>query len=648
MENEEQISKGLPRNTIMFCDKPWKFPTIGLTFLVLLTFAWGFYILDTYTADDFFDGLDDLSITEFLFRDVAGSNAQSISEAVAPGVVGIGATGVNMSITASGVIVSPGGHVLTTLHSVNGLPGIDVHVRTASGIRQYPAEIVKSNPAHDLVLLKILTTDRFLFFPLADTSVLRGGERVFALGQGAAGNLILKEGRILAINRTSTIGDVQLTTLLGSDAVYSWEQNGGPLVNQRGELVGVNLTLVGPSGMVEGHAVPSHVILAHFQDVIDFKIAPPFLAPPANVGAVSVPAAGTAPAPRTAPAVGGGGSAAWWTMARARMAQGAQENPSLGMNVAAQTVPAAPARLDTEHLGGVRIGGYTVGHMLGLALLGLAAGIASGMMTMGGGVIHVAGMMIFFGYGMYLIRPVVYLTNLFVFGAAARRNHRSGLIMWDTVRALTPWAVVGVVVGYFIGNAIGDEAISVFLGIFALLMTAKGLHEIFAEDPEEILVKAGQNGEEGSLLTDDFLDEAIIGGPRAEPPPPTVSRQTRNAGLGMPVGLVSGILGISGGVVAVPLQRFFGDTSLRNAIANSSVIVFWSSLSGALVSFSHGISTGLIEWQAPLSLSAIMVPGAVVGGIVGAKLMKVLPTTILKWTYSGIMAVIAVKMLLLS
>ena len=658
MEQIGKPTRRLPRNTIMFCEKPWKIPAAVLSLLVLLTMVWAVFIVGTYPDDDFYEDVYDLSVPEFLFRDMGGPSASSISDSVSPGVVGIGAAGVNMPMAASGAIVSAAGHVLTALHPVSGVEEIDVRVRTASGIRQYRAEVVKSLPSHDLALLKILTPDRFMYFSLADTSAAQTGMRVFGIGIGANGNGIVKEGRILNTNAALNVGEMKLSHLLGTDAIFSWEQNGGPLVNDNGEIVGINLTVKGPYATVEGFAVPAHVIASHFADVVTFKTAKTGAAN-APRQPVSVPVAGPVagtmaqPQPRMAP--GTGGSSAWWTMARRQVAQ---DNSSLGMNVAIANAPpamaAAPGTManptpmvDTEHLGGVRIAGYSIGDIFGLAVLAVVVGITSGMMTMGGGILQVAGLMIFFGYGMYLIRPVAYLTNLFVFGAASLRNDRSGLVMWNVVRALAPWAVVGVVLGYFIGNSLGDKAIIFLLGLFALLMTAKGLHEIFSDAPEEILVKSGV--EETPTMADDILEDSLVDelGIASDPLRQTMEQQTRSAILGLPSGLISGILGISGGVVAVPIQRFFSGVSMQNAIANSSVIVFWASLAGALVAFIHGISSGLIEWQAPLTLAAIMIPGAFVGGIVGAKLMKLLPVIALKWFYTVIMAVIAIKMLIL-
>ncbi|MEO5374201.1 MAG: TSUP family transporter [Alphaproteobacteria bacterium] len=703
----------LSPNTMAFCVRPWQPFAAALAVLVFATFAWGFYILDHFKEDTVFSGIDDLSITAFLFRDVASPpDAQRLLDVVPPAVVGISGRGVNSSVVASGAIVGANGYVLTTLHSVTPLPDIDVHVRTSTGVRRYQAQVVKSEPAHDLALLKMRTTDRFLFFVIGDAQGLSATAPVFGFGHGLRGNTVFRAGRIVGSNVSLMADGGPISNLLASDAIYAWEQNGGPLVNANGELIGIGIALTGPTGQIQGYAVPSQVISTHFQDVVKFKQAP--VAAVADVAAVAaaapagVPvmpyAAPVAMAPPGVPSSGvspvadAPGSASWWAMARAQVAR---ENETLGVNVAvpngpapngpvpnvavpgvgtapAPTVPPVAARpgvtppspamvpspaaprvapvrpifsvpnVDPDHGFGVTIGGYQIGNILGLAALALVAGIVGGMMTMGGGVVQVAGMMVFFGYGMYLIRPVAYLTNVFVYGAAALRNDRSGLVVWENVRALAPWGVAGVVIGYFIGNAIDDTIVAIVLGVFAMLMAMKGLHEIFYDrKDEEILVARGVGTRKpaaSGLDVDALFDETRQRHPRPEPRLDHV----HNAGLGLPMGLISGILGISGGVVEVPLQRFFGGMSLQNAIANSSVLVFWASVGGAAVAFIHGITTGLIDWQAPLSLALIMIPGAYVGGLIGAQVMKVLPQIALKWIYTAIMLATSIKLLSVS
>ncbi|MBF0246957.1 MAG: TSUP family transporter [Alphaproteobacteria bacterium] len=647
----------LADNTILFCEKPWKIPAMALTALVALTFAWGFYILDTY-REGYIDDVEDLSVTEFLFRNTATPDVQQLYSMVSPAVVGIAGRGVNGTTVSSGAILSSSGYVMTTLHSVANLTDIDVLVKTATGMKRYPAQIVKSQPAHDLVLLKMLTNDRFLYFKLADPNATAAGMPVFGFGQSGNGQTVVKQGAVQSTNMALTAGNMNISHLLGTDAIYSWEQNGGPLVNVRGELVAIGVALASPSGRVEGFAVPAQVIMAHFQDVVNFNQPQPVNFAAAAGAAQPVQAAATisnngATGPQAVQGTTGGASS-WWAMARQQLVQSqggqtAATPGAMGLNVAfvaAAPDPIIPA--DTEHLLSGRIGGYHIADIIGLALLGLAAGVTGGMMTMGGGILQVAGMMAIFGYGMYLIRPVAYLTNVFVYGGAALRNNKSGLVMSEKVKSLAPWAVLGVIGGYFIGNTLGDHAIATLLGAFALVMAAKGLHEIFGPHIDEILVRGDDDGDLLDEDADTILDDLLEGEDRSRNErADKAAALVKNGLLGTPMGLVSGILGISGGVVEVPLQRFFGGLSLQNAIATSSVLVFWASLAGAIVSFAHGTAAGLIEWQAPLVLAAIMIPGAYVGGRLGARLMKVLPVITLKWFYTIVMTAIAVKLLLL-
>ena len=608
----------LAHNTVVFCERPWRLPTMIMSFLVLVTFGWGIYILNSYEEDDFFGSNTDLSVSQFLLRDVAMVDSQRLYSTVPPAVVGIGSGGVNAAPSAAGAIVGANGYVVTTLHSVANLPEIDVQVYTPTGIRRFPAQIVKTIPTHDLVLLKMQTAERFMFFRMANAQTALPGQPVFAFGRNMSGAAIVRQGAVQSANMSLDVGGVQITHLLRSDAVYSWEQNGGPLVNAQGELVGVNIAVQGVGGRTDGFTVPAQVIISHFQDILKFKTAAQTAAAPQALGvaATVVPAAGN--------------SAAWWAKAR---------------TVAAPIPQALP--LDAEHASGFTIAGYSMSDALGLLALALAAGVTGGMMTMGGGVLQVAGMMVFFGYGMYLIRPVAFLTNVAVYGASAWRNNQSGLIQWDKVIPLIPWGVGGVVFGYFIGNAIGDGIVGILLGIFAALMAVKAVMEMLSPETETaasavpandhvdeidamLSGKAAPSSAEGNILESLKIPEGPV----------------RSAVLGIPMGLISGILGISGGVIEVPLQRYVGKISLQNAIANSSVLVFWASVAGSVVAFLHGTSTGLIHWQAPITLSLLMIPGAYVGGLLGARLMRVLPIQTLKGIYALTMAAIALKMLL--
>ncbi|SCA56088.1 Trypsin-like serine protease [Candidatus Terasakiella magnetica] len=649
-ENEEVIKKPTLFGAKGFCSSPWQGLAIGFLAMVILTFVWGFIILNGYKEDTHFEKHKHLGLSEFLLRDAAGA-PDKIASALAPGIVGISGALPNMPLMASGSLVSPQGHVLTVLHPLQNLDQLYVYVRTAEGIKPFKAEVIETNANHNLAILKIISKKRFQYFTLANASNLEVKSPVIALGQTRSGNVVINQGQLQTLDTTLNVAGKPMKALAATDAVFSWHQTGGPLVNRRGEIVGVNLAFNGKNGVIDGFMIPTYVVMTHFADVVNFKVGQDL-----GANAAAAPAAWK---PKQQVANNGSvTSNAWWQITAATQAQqGATVNPNtqsnnntFGMNVVANGVN--HAMTDLEHLGGTRILGFPLKDIVGLALLGLGAGLISGMMTMGGGILHVAGMMIVFGYGIYLIRPVAYLTNLFIFGAAAHRNIKSGLVMWDTVKKLLPWAVIGMVGGYFIGNYIGDGGIAFLLGAFALTMTLKGLHEIFAAVPDNILVKSGDKtvdeveviheGDDDSYI-DDLLNED-----KEEAKDGPFGINLKDVFLGLPIGLISGILGISGGVLAVPLQRFFKKQAIQNAIANSSVVVFWASAMGALVAFIHGTSAGLIDWETPLIMTMIMVPGAFAGGALGARLMKVLPSIFLKWFYTIIMAAIAVKILFLS
>jgi len=622
----------LPKNTIVFCGRPWKWPAAILSALVVLTFAWGVYLINNYDEDESL-GSDDSSVTAFLFRNVAAPDLQRLYYSVPPAVVGVVGGGVNAGPVAAGAIIGNAGYVVTTLHSVANLTNVEIQVSTQTGVRRFPAQVVKSVPTHDLVLLKMLTRERFLFFKMAESATLAPGQAVFAFGRNGQGAAVVRQGSLVSTNATLDVGGSPITHLLRSDAVYSWQQNGGPLVNTQGELVGINIAANGPGGQVEGFTIPGQVLIAHFQDVLRFK--------PGNAPALAASGGQM---------VNAAGSASWWAKARTQ-AGGAPAAPGLGLNVA-QTLPTAPSGtpfLDADHSGGWQFAGYPLADALGLVVLALAAGITGGMMTMGGGVLQVAGMMVFFGYGMYLIRPVAFLTNVAVYGASAWRNNNAGLVQWDKIIPLIPWGVAGVVIGYFMGNAIGDSVVGILIGLFSLAMAAKAVHEIAYGDPEP---KDGVSPKSTATEFDDVLaDEAPVAKPNGQRKLfdfHVPEGHARSAVLGLPMGLISGILGISGGVIEVPLQRYVGKIGLQNAIANSSVLVFWASVAGTLVAFTHGITSGLIHWEAPVFLALLMIPGAYFGGILGARLMHVLPVPVLKGVYAATMAAIAIKMLFAS
>ena len=696
-----------------FCRQPWHIGAMLLGFGFMFTIVWAFHLLHDLGDDLLFlrfaksDSSDRRGPTDQKANQKANQKAdqkanQKANQSMMPtafnstiAAISPGATPVDMRIRAalvniagmrrvdgavppqfvtsgSGVLVTANGYVATTAHVLTGLGEILVRVQTPSGPRQYTAQLVKTDPNHNLAILKLVSRDLFPYLFLApEALVLKPGDSVIAWGDPNGTNAMVHRGQVNQVEVSVTVGGYNLTHLLQTGAVSHWSQSGGPLLDEQGRVVGINVVAQSAMGVV-GYAIPSDVLLAHFQDVVSFPLV---VSPGAAVKNTPVALGGPSVTPPVVRAgafgnglgvpVGRGGRPAdgWWTQAQIEYGTPkgmVSQSPfeGMGMYVAAgvplQALPRReierfpqPTMVPVVHTTDQRFWGYSLETLLGLLALGLISGISGGMMTMGGGIIKVTGLLLFFGYGMLLIRPVAYITNIFLYGAAVLRYRRYDLILWDSVRGLIPWAMAGVVLGYFIGNVIGTPFIRYLLGVFAALVGVRMLVEILAGRKKRQPVVELYPEQTKNKPTDTLLRYLGIGQVSSENQTSVAHKSmTRDGILGLPMGIVSGILGITGGVVEVPLQRYVVGVPLRNAIANSAVLVFFASLVGSCVAMAHGVQTGAFEWSAPVKLAIILIPGAYVGGWIGAWLTKIIPIGMLRWFYAVLMFVIAVRMFL--
>ncbi|MPZ16564.1 MAG: trypsin-like serine protease [Luteitalea sp.] len=157
----------------------------------------------------------------------------------------------------SGVIVSADGYILTNNHVV-GEYGASIQV-VLNGGEERPAKIVGADPHTDLALLKVEAND-LPMMPWGDSSKLRVAEWVLAIGNPYQLNQTVTLGIVSALGRS----DVNLTDygdFIQTDAAINPGNSGGALVNDRGELVGINTAIYSQSGGYQGigFAVPSNV-----------------------------------------------------------------------------------------------------------------------------------------------------------------------------------------------------------------------------------------------------------------------------------------------------------------------------------------------------------------------------------------------------
>ncbi|MEY5039941.1 MAG: hypothetical protein RLZZ48_710, partial [Actinomycetota bacterium] len=178
---------------------------------------------------------DDPSIGDTVIAQVANVLADSvvtISAVVDDGFESGEATG-------TGVVLTADGEILTNAHVVDGAS--EVRVRFAGETEPRTAQVIASEIGNDLALLKIEATGlKPATFAQPDT--VRIGDTVVAIGYALAldGGPTVTSGIISALKRTIVTDSGALNGLIQTDAPISSGNSGGPLVNLRGEVVGIN------------------------------------------------------------------------------------------------------------------------------------------------------------------------------------------------------------------------------------------------------------------------------------------------------------------------------------------------------------------------------------------------------------------------
>jgi len=141
--------------------------------------------------------------------------------------------------SGTGVVLTADGEILTNAHVVEG--ATKVSVRFAGETEPRTATVLASDPGNDLALLKIDATN-LKPATFAQPGTIRIGDQVIAIGYALAldGGPSVTSGIISALKRTIITESGALNGLIQTDAAISSGNSGGPLVNLRGEVVGIN------------------------------------------------------------------------------------------------------------------------------------------------------------------------------------------------------------------------------------------------------------------------------------------------------------------------------------------------------------------------------------------------------------------------
>ena len=153
----------------------------------------------------------------------------------------------------SGVIVDAQGYIITNYHVVDRASEVNVELSDGS---KHPAQVVGIDAATDLAVLKIGAAD-LTVAPWGKSSDLEVGDPVLAIGNpfGLAGTVTA--GILSATGRHPVVEHVSYQDFLQTDAAVNPGNSGGPLVNMKGQIVGINTAIVGPTYQGISFAIPS-------------------------------------------------------------------------------------------------------------------------------------------------------------------------------------------------------------------------------------------------------------------------------------------------------------------------------------------------------------------------------------------------------
>jgi serine protease Do len=170
----------------------------------------------------------------------------------------------------TGFVISADGYVLTNNHVIENADSIKVRFPDEVSSDEYNAKLIGTDPRTDVALIKLETKRTFTALPLGDSSSLQVGEWVVAIGNPFGLSHTVSAGIVSAKDRRDIDpgGRGGLYDFIQTDAAINPGNSGGPLLNLRGEVIGINAA-INASGQGIGFAIPINMVKAEIMDLKD-------------------------------------------------------------------------------------------------------------------------------------------------------------------------------------------------------------------------------------------------------------------------------------------------------------------------------------------------------------------------------------------
>jgi len=252
--------------------------------------------------------------------------------------------------------------------------------------------------------------------------------------------------------------------------------------------------------------------------------------------------------------------------------------------------------------------------IISLVIVGIGVGVLGGLLGIGGSIIMIPVLVLVFDRDQHLAQAAAMIVNIFVAGAGVLRHQRARAVSWLTVRRMLPAGLVCIVVGVLVSNQFPPRLLEITFGVFLVYVVFVNVRKLIAPGT--------RSGDDDGRT--DWIRASIAGAV---------------------MGFSAGLLGIGGGIIAVPLLQRVCHLPLRRCIAVSAAVMCITSPLGA---WRKNIALeDVTAIEDPIRVSVLIaicfIPTAILGSLLGATLTHVLPVRWIRMVLIALMATASAK-----
>jgi hypothetical protein len=241
--------------------------------------------------------------------------------------------------------------------------------------------------------------------------------------------------------------------------------------------------------------------------------------------------------------------------------------------------------------------------------IGFGAGILSGLLGVGGGFILVPAMVYLIGLTQHQAHGTSLAAITFIVLLGAITYNANGEMNWLIAAELAVGGVFGAMIGARICNKISARHLRRYFGIFLMVVAGRMVWDVIAAKFGGAPVNSHM-----SLISPHGLGALAV------------------IGVGVFTGILSGLMGVGGGIIMIPAMIYLMGLSQKLAQGISLAVIIPVSISGALIHASHG--------NVRKEVGVWLVVGGVSGGLIGAWLAMRLPSDILRATFGAFLIIL--------